>query len=283
MDLVINRESRYPMHSLITSYLGVNDMRNVQLVCRKTSQLYANTKKTQWNINTSLQPFFRDTQTFRSVQAQTETLIGSKFAGRFFRRLQVKPVLPLHAQAGENVDTLISYLKNDGYALDKAIAENVEFGFSQISVFSKTSGSDGSKIPVTLRHCVYSLIDTFLRSCMCSSRAFFISWNKAYYLFPTATILERTSHLMALMSDTGPSPTIARMKRESEEGFIVKTGEWMVKAASESHLDFAFALSVGDKFSWVMKLDPTDVTQATVPDSPLDDAGFPWESKTDRS
>lgn len=109
---------------------------------------------------------------------------------------------------------------------------------------------------------------------MCSSRAFFISWNKAYCLFPTATVLERTSHLMAPMSDTGPSPTIARMKREPEEGFIVKTGEWMVKAASESHLGFAFARSVGDKLSWVMKLDLTDVTHATVPDSPLDDARF---------
>jgi hypothetical protein len=29
MDLVINRDKHYPMHSVITSYLGIDDMCNV--------------------------------------------------------------------------------------------------------------------------------------------------------------------------------------------------------------------------------------------------------------
>ena len=135
MDLVINRESRYTTHSLITSYLGIDDIRNVQLACRKTSDLYANMKKTQWNINTSLQPFFKDTRTFRSVQAQTETLIGSKFAGNFFRRLQVKNELELFTQAGEKADALISYLEKNGYVRDKDFShDRVTFGASRVSL-----------------------------------------------------------------------------------------------------------------------------------------------------
>ena len=135
MDIVINRESRYTTYSLITSYLGIDDIRNVQLACKKTSDLYANMKKTQWNINTSLQPFFKNTQTFRSVQVQTETLIGSKFARMFFRRLQVKTVLLLFTQAGEKVDALISYLEQDGYVLDSEVmGESVEFGCSKVGL-----------------------------------------------------------------------------------------------------------------------------------------------------
>ncbi|KAI4626902.1 uncharacterized protein J4E87_004243 [Alternaria ethzedia] len=197
MDLVINRESRYTTHSLVTSYLGIDDIRNVQLACRKTSDLYANMKKTQWNINTSLQPFFKNTQKFRSVQAQTETLIGSKFAGKFFRRLQVKNELELFTQAGEKADALISYLEKNGYVRDKDFShDRVTFGASRC---------------------------------------------------------------------------------DFEEGFIVKTGEWVVNPygeASESHPEFASARTAGDNLSWVIKLDTTEITPATAPDSLLDDAQF---------
>ncbi|KAI4939915.1 uncharacterized protein J4E92_001202 [Alternaria infectoria] len=207
MDLVINRESRYTTHSLITSYLGIDDIRNVQLACRKTSDLYANMKKTQWNINTSLQPFFKNTQTFRSVQAQTETLIGSKFAGKFFRRLQVKNELQLFTQAGEKADALISYLEQDGYVFDFGVeGGSVEFGSSK----------------------------------------------------------------------TDYPRTIAAIKCDSEEGLIVKTGEWMIKN-DKIHPEFTFARSVSDKLSWVIKLDTTDVSHATTPDSLLDDARFSVE------
>lgn len=39
MDLVIDRDVHYPIHSLITSYLGIDDIRNVQLVCKRNSAL----------------------------------------------------------------------------------------------------------------------------------------------------------------------------------------------------------------------------------------------------
>ncbi|KAI4934440.1 hypothetical protein J4E85_002297 [Alternaria conjuncta] len=278
MDLVINRESRYTTHSLITSYLGIDDIRNVQLACRKTSDLYADLKKTQWNINTCLQPFFKNIQKFRCVQAQTETLIGSKFAGNFFRRLQVKNELELFTQAGEKADALISYLEKNGYVRDKDFShDRVTFGASRSSLFTKTSPNDRSQVFITLRHCVHSPIDVFLKCCITSSRACFISWNKAYYLFPTTSIRKRTSYLMIPMSQAESSPAIAAIKRDFEEGFIVKTGEWVVNPygeASESHPEFASARTAGDNLSWVIKLDTTEITPATAPDSLLDDAQF---------
>jgi hypothetical protein len=134
MDLVINRDGYYPMHSLITSYLGIDDVRNVQLVCKKTSTLYTNMQKSQWNIKKSLQLFFKDTRAFRSTQSQTETIIGSEFAGKFFRRLQIKTELRLFTQAGDKVNTLISYLKKDGYVLKTTLSGNQENGFSKVSI-----------------------------------------------------------------------------------------------------------------------------------------------------
>jgi hypothetical protein len=76
-------------------------------------------KKTQWKINKSLQPFLKNPLAFRSVQSQTETLIGSGFAGKFFRRVQIKTELELFTLAGDKVDIMITYLKQDGYTLAK--------------------------------------------------------------------------------------------------------------------------------------------------------------------
>ncbi|KAI4961966.1 hypothetical protein J4E86_000996 [Alternaria arbusti] len=70
---------------------------------------------------------------------------------------------------------------------------------------------------------------------------------------------------------------MAAIKRDYEEGFIVKTGEWMVnpcEEASESHPEFASARTAGDNLSWIIKLDTTDITPATAPDLLLDDAQF---------
>jgi len=72
---------------------------------------------------------------FRSIQAQTETLIGSQFTGKFFRRVQVKNELQLFTQAGEKADALISYLEKDGYARDKDFShERVTLGASRVSL-----------------------------------------------------------------------------------------------------------------------------------------------------
>jgi len=112
---------------------------------------------------------------------------------------------------------------------------------------------------------------------MTSATACFISWNKAYCLFPNATILKRTSYLMTPMSHAECSPAMAAIKRDHEEGFIVKTGEWMVnpcEEASESHPEFASARTAGDNLSWIIKLDTTDITPATAPNLLLDDAQF---------
>jgi len=151
----------------------------------------------------------------------------------------------------------------------------------QFSCFKKTSTSDGGETSVTLFHCIHSPIDAILKGCACSARACFISWNKAYCLFPSATILKRTSYRMTPLTQTDYPRTIAAIKRDSEEGLIVKTGEWMIKTlndeVSKTHPEFAFARSVSDKLSWVIKLDTTDVSPATTPDSLLDDARFSVE------
>jgi hypothetical protein len=134
IDLIINRDGYYPMHSLITSYLGIDDVRHLQLVCKKTSTLYTNMQQSHWNIKKSLQPFFKGTCAFRSTQSQTETIIGSEFAGKFFRRLQIKTELQLFTQAGDKVNTLINYLKKDGYVLKNTLLGDQENGSLKVSI-----------------------------------------------------------------------------------------------------------------------------------------------------
>jgi hypothetical protein len=103
-------------------------------------------KKTQWNINTSLQPFFKDARVFRSIQGKTETLIGSEFAGKFFRRLQVKTGLELFTATAVNADTITEYLEREGCLL-----ENAQSGDEKL-VISKASSR------CTIHHRGYTLL-----------------------------------------------------------------------------------------------------------------------------
>jgi hypothetical protein len=127
---------------------------------------------------------------------------------------------------------------------------------------------------LALWHCIYAPIDAFLKGSLCSSRACFVSWDKAYCLFPSTTILKRTSYLMTPMSPARPTAATDAMNLESDEGFIVKTGAWLDDFVSKPDPEVGSARSIGDELSWIMELDTTDITPATAPDSILDDAHF---------
>jgi len=94
----------------------------------------------------------------------------------------------------------------------------------------------------------------------------------SHHEHPQAKIVPNDTYVTA-----ESSPAVAAIKRDFEEGFIVRTGEWVVNPygeASESHPEFAFARTAGDNLSWVIKLDTANITPTTAPDSLLDDAQF---------
>jgi hypothetical protein len=69
-------------------------------------------------------------------------------------------------------------------------------------------------------------------------------------------------------------PASLALKRESDEGFTIKNGRWRAELTLKLEPEFDLCRSIGDKYSWVMELDTTDVTTATALDLLLDDAQF---------
>jgi hypothetical protein len=84
------------------------------------SDVYTESLKTQWNIDTYLKPLFKDVTGFRRVQAQTGTLLANHVARDFFLRDKLgndggTKWCHLIVQAGEDARTLISFLQGEGY------------------------------------------------------------------------------------------------------------------------------------------------------------------------
>lgn len=87
LDLVVDDRSYYPIHLCILSHLDFKDILNLQLVCKELSSLYQTLLSTRWSIDSRLEPFFSDVPAFRSLQAETNTLIEGIVAMCFFMRI----------------------------------------------------------------------------------------------------------------------------------------------------------------------------------------------------
>jgi hypothetical protein len=103
------------------------------------SDVYTESLKTQWNIDTYLKPLFKDVTGFRRVQAQTGTLLANHVARDFFLGDKLgnderTKWCHLIVQAGEDARTLISFLQGEGYiAVQVEEAEGMKkYGVSKV-------------------------------------------------------------------------------------------------------------------------------------------------------
>jgi hypothetical protein len=85
------------------------------------------------------------------------------------------------------------------------------------------------------------------------------------------------------MARTECLPASVAPKRESQEGFTIKNGHWRAGLTSKLEPEFDLCRSIGDKYSWVMELDTTDVTTTTAPDLLLDDAQVQAKARSSQS
>lgn len=103
------------------NYLDIADIRNMQMVCKQAAGLYADLRKNKWNINTQLQPFFKDPVAFRSLQARTNALIISEFTAGFFRRTNTRDgaspgyIHIADSAADSSHHHISNYLETEGY------------------------------------------------------------------------------------------------------------------------------------------------------------------------
>ncbi|KAJ4387135.1 hypothetical protein N0V93_007724 [Gnomoniopsis smithogilvyi] len=250
--------------------------------------------KALWNINLKLARFFDNTVAFRSQLALCDALIAGSFALQFFEQVNwSNSDIDLYAKMGDNMEAMDSYLiKKEGYmrAPNTRLEESDYGGYEttnphgdviEVRTYFRGEKMDPLKVQLMATNgppCL-AILRNYYMSCICN----FITWNKAYSMYPKTTfVYHKTFPLLPLerrWKDLYQTYFIKYRQRGwgrmiklpivEEPGEIFSAAAW----AASGPLP-AIQRKVGDKFSWVMRLEIEGVTPSAIPDSVIESSGF---------
>ncbi|KAI0436020.1 hypothetical protein F4803DRAFT_557410 [Xylaria telfairii] len=309
---------QYPIRRSIFSNLDTGSILNL---CRSSWGVRTDIYTYLWDINRKLERFFQNPRAFRTELGRANALISGSFALQFFaNKYWPESDLDIYLREDENVARLGKYLvEAEGYQLasNQEIAAGeyariVGYGgrlavISTIVTYTKppVDEDDPSSIPtaenpkpptnckiqlVATRHQpVQAILSGFYTSCIMN----FISWNKAYCVFPRATLLFGETVTLASQRDE----YVELHKKYSRRGWRLRTvpiflGDFQLAVAAyrDTHRSKAgndyFGRShplgaedprdrrVGGKDTWTMKLGIAGVEPPPQPDSVLEYSSF---------
>lgn len=258
-----------------------------------------------WNINIRLLRFFDDPVAFRSRLGQCDALIAGSFALQFFEGVTWRESdLDIEVRAGPNLEAMHDYLVSDGgYELsvdgkgrgtqandrDPAAAaagqahnEKGRYGSRDVvecrSYYRRRGPSTVVKAQLiaTRDVPVQSVLRCYYTSCLVN----FITWNKAFSVFPRATFAEhRTLPLKKLDARERRCHDKYRERgwRMQRRPRLDAAGEFLARVGDEhTHR------RLGDRYTWVMPLDTAGIAgaDAFTPDYVMESSCFqiysPW-------
>ncbi|KAJ3553855.1 hypothetical protein NPX13_g10776 [Xylaria arbuscula] len=191
--------SQYPMRTRI---FGELDTKSILNLCRTSPGLRADIYSYRWDISRRLERFFQNPTVFRSALGQADALITGSFALQFFtNKFWPESDLDINVQDGPGVVILGKFLEAEGYELignrGEPFSDYEEVivrlkHIRRILTFIKPQdiSNDSSlelkvQLIVTCEQPVLAILGSYYTSCVVN----FITWNKAYCIFPRATLL----------------------------------------------------------------------------------------------
>ncbi|KAI0816589.1 hypothetical protein GGR55DRAFT_697422 [Xylaria sp. FL0064] len=271
--------SQYPIQSRIIRDL---DMRSILNLCRTSSDLRADIYSDLWDINKKLGRFFQNPRAFRTELGRADALIGGSFALQFFaNKFWPESDLDINLRDGDGVESLARYLTEvEGYE----VARNQELehweyentsrlrDLNRIITYTR-SGDGGTRCKVQLvatkHHPVHAILGTYYTSCIVN----FISWNRAFCIFPRATLLFGETVALTKATDY----EVELHKKYSQRGWrqrsrpidLIKSGKSHLLPRDISPLGVCLSKDrrIGGSDTWTMKLSTAGVARPPQPDS----------------
>ncbi|KAI0127585.1 hypothetical protein BJ170DRAFT_722824 [Xylariales sp. AK1849] len=201
---------------------------------------------------------------FRAELGRCEALIFGKFVLQFFKRnfFFDDTYLDIVVEDGKNAESLQRHLiEKEGCGLGTGkvrIPMRLEY-VAKCTVFSR--GIHHVRL-ITTRILPLQAVLTGRNDTL---QINFISWNKAYSIFPRITFLDlKTVQLQEFDKNTG-----RRLKFYSRYGWKVQT-----EPVTARELSGPTSRRVGDRYTWMMPLDTWMVWQPHTPVSVLEYSGF---------
>ncbi|RYP62277.1 hypothetical protein DL771_009807 [Monosporascus sp. 5C6A] len=272
LDLIIPLDGD-PYRVIRTCLMQYFDAGDVLHLCATSRLLRDTVKKAAFDINARLRRFFDNPTEFRTELGRCDALITGPFALQFFERATWPDSnLQILVEDGRNFERLKAYFLKIGHHIAREVIYE---------------GSNVQSAKIELKAMRWPPVKAILRRTPTSCLINFISWNKAFSIFPRLTFMEHET----LPLRTIPSPMPQMMKywnvslnRCSRLGWRVRSlppnkqvDRKLLGDIWHDHFgDSACSLGrrVGDYNTWMVPLDTTSVATPATPDFVLEYASF---------
>ncbi|KAH6959644.1 hypothetical protein BKA56DRAFT_501478 [Ilyonectria sp. MPI-CAGE-AT-0026] len=263
---LFHSENYYPVLQVISSYLTIADSFALCQVCKGLEGLKDHMLKTVSNVNIPLRDFVDDPTMFRSQLGHHDALISGSFALNLFELGHRKvPCLDVFVKEGAHADHFTKYVQeNEGYQIDDLENGTVK---AQLPKNLESVARPGKKLRVVRTS--GPPIQHILTSSHTTACVNFLTWNKAYSIFPQQTLSKHHSYpLKSLDDDFGST-----LNELVHQGWTTRDIMWPDFAETNTS-KIAGLRRVGDSSTLVIPLDTSSVDVPSTPDFVVEYAQF---------
>lgn len=262
-------ESQYPVFSRICGLLPVDSIIALSQTCKRLSNLYKRIQPAQWNIDRRLKEYFNDPSHVRSLMGEFDALISGHFVVEYFERTKFpQRSLDIYIKGAKAARFVPRLIQKDGYLRKMPTQPFIlSHGVEEFLHYERESstGPKQLRIGITRVAPIVAIINLARHSTVCVN---IISWNKAYAVFPKSSFISHKGFLAHVLDG------ILR-DEYSRYGWRIQDVQWR----EDERRDRSFGLTrrVGDKYTWIILLDTTNVSWSPIPDFVLEHAVFSIE------
>ncbi|KAI4934814.1 hypothetical protein J4E85_002674 [Alternaria conjuncta] len=264
-----------PVQDSVLRHLDIGDIIALSRAAKAFTDYVRLVERTQFNINEKLKVFVTSPNAFRSLQAKHNILISGSFAFGFMLRIPLNfrmfdiPTTMLDrllVERGPHAEALRSFLENEGYRVKDSSIPNHPFMERDTAKGCQT---------VYIRETEYTPLFVILNSIL-TCDVNFITWNKAYSVFPDHTFILKQGHLLMDIKHWKHLPQeLAKWMRVGIDIAPCSLPDALLPhAKTDSTSTLLGNRLVGDKRSWVVSLNTDRIEPSPFPDLPIDYAGF---------
>ncbi|KAH7232516.1 hypothetical protein B0J15DRAFT_505391 [Fusarium solani] len=259
----------YPVLEVLSLYLTIADILVLCRVCKGLDGLKDCMLRKISNVNIQLRDFVDDPPMLRSQLGNYGALISGSFALNLFELGQRKVLfLDIFIKNGANADHFTNYMREN----EKYQNDNPEFETTPRRAIYGSSARPGIKLRITRTS--GPPIHAILTSSYTTACVNFLTWNKAYSIFPLQTFINHQFYpLRSLDDDFG-----SKLNELASQGWTTRDIVWPDFEDANTHR-LAGLRRIGDSSSLVILLDTDSVHAPSTPDSVIEYAQFEVSDK----